>query len=99
MLPIQSQQGQSRLFAHKRARRATRDLSLSDRRITDDNPPRTDSRAEQQSMHVLGKRFGHLFPPDIRDRVQGQAIVDLVVVIQIFPDRVDHQPDQVRVFV
>ena len=50
-------------------------------------------------MHVLGKRFGHLFPPDIRDRVQGQAIVDLVVVIQIFPDRIDHQPDQVRVFV
>lgn len=31
--------------------------------------------------------------------MQRQTVVDLVIVVQVFTDRVDHQPDQVRVFV
>jgi hypothetical protein len=31
--------------------------------------------------------------------MQGETIVDLIPVVQVFADRVDHEPDQVRVFV
>lgn len=50
-------------------------------------------------MHVLGKCFCHLLSTDIRNGVQGQTVVDLVVVVEVFPDGVHDQPKEIGILV
>ena len=57
------------------------------------------SRADQQSVHVVRKRLGHLLPTNIGDRIQGQAVEDLIVVVEIFANRIDDQADELGILV
>lgn len=50
-------------------------------------------------MHIFSQGVGHLFPANIGYGVQCQTVVGLVHVVQIFPERVDHQTDEVGVLV
>ena len=50
-------------------------------------------------MHVLCEGLRHLLPADIRNGVQGQTVVDLVVVIQILANGVDNKSQEVRILV
>lgn len=48
-------------------------------------------------MNILGESFRHFASSDVGDGMEGQTVVNLVVRVQVFPDRVDHQPEEVRV--
>jgi hypothetical protein len=48
-------------------------------------------------MNVFGQGFGHLASANICDGVQRKAVADLAVLMQIFPNRVHDQAQEVRV--
>ena len=50
-------------------------------------------------MYIFHQRFGHLVAPDICNSVESQAVADLVVLVQVFPNRVDYQSKQIGVLV
>jgi hypothetical protein len=50
-------------------------------------------------MDVYGESFRHLLPTDVGDSVEGETVIDLVVVVEVLPDRVDDEPDELRILV
>jgi hypothetical protein len=48
-------------------------------------------------MDVLAQRFCHLRSTNIGDSVKGQAVVDLVILVQVLPYRVDDKTKKVGV--
>lgn len=50
-------------------------------------------------MDVLTQRFRHLCSSNIGDSMKRQAIVDLVVLIEVLSNRIDNEAEKVRVLV
>lgn len=50
-------------------------------------------------MDVLAQRFCHLRSTNIGDSMKGQAVVDLVILVQVLPYRVDDKTKKVGVLV
>ena len=48
-------------------------------------------------MHVFCERLRHFLTTNIRNRMECQTVVDFVIVIQVFADRIDDQTKEVRV--
>ena len=57
-----------------------------------------DVRWNQQPMNILTQGFRHLCSSDVCDGMQGKAIIDLVIFIQIFPYRIDDKAEKIWVF-
>lgn len=45
-------------------------------------------------MNIGGKRFTHLAPTHIRDSMQCETVMELIITDQILPDTVDDQMQQ-----
>jgi hypothetical protein len=50
-------------------------------------------------MDVHGESLRHLLPTDIGDGMEGETVVDLVVVVEVLSDGVDYESDELRVLV
>lgn len=50
-------------------------------------------------MDIGAKSLAHLSPPHIRNSMQRQAIIQLIIVQQIFPDTVNNKVEQLMLLV
>lgn len=50
-------------------------------------------------MDIVSKSFSHLASPNVSNSMQSQAVIDLVVLVQVLPDGVYDKTEEVRVFV
>ena len=50
-------------------------------------------------MHVLGKCLRHLLSADVSDGMKGQTIMDLIVIVEVFPNGIHNQPKEVGILV
>ena len=50
-------------------------------------------------MDIYREGLCHLLSSDVGDGVKGETVVDLVVVVEVLSNRVDDEPNHVRVLV
>ena len=48
-------------------------------------------------MHILCQSFRHLTSANVCNSVQGKTIIDLVILVQIFPNGVNDKTQKIRV--
>lgn len=50
-------------------------------------------------MDVFCQSFCHFLSTNIRNCVECKTVMDLVVVVQVFPDRVHDETEEIRILV
>ena len=63
------------------------------------DPVPRDLRGDEQPVDLCTQCLSQLLATDVRDRVQRQAVVELIVVQQVLPDAVNDQVQQFVFFV